>query len=138
MAANLAADYEKGRERLSESLRSQLERGRGHTAFEYQQALARIPQVAGGLDPLFDRYDAILTPAASGTAPRGLESTGSPRFCTLWTFAGMPALNVPILQGEGGLPIGVQLVGRRGDDARLLRLARWLIAHVGAETPADG
>jgi Asp-tRNA(Asn)/Glu-tRNA(Gln) amidotransferase A subunit family amidase len=135
MAANLAGEYEKGCDRLSESLRGQLERGRSHTAFDYQRALARIRQVAEGLDPLFDRYDAILAPAAPGVAPRGLQSTGSPRFCTLWTFAGMPALNVPILTGASGLPLGVQLVGRRGDDARLLRLARWLVAQTES---ADG
>ncbi|HYC48687.1 MAG TPA: amidase [Burkholderiales bacterium] len=136
MAANLLHEYDKGRERLSESLRSQLERGRRHSAFDYQQALARIPQVAEGLDPLFDQYDAILTPAAAGAAPRGLQSTGSPRFCTLWTFAGMPALNVPVLQAVNGLPIGVQLVGRRGDDARLLRVARWLVTQTEAEPSA--
>jgi len=135
MAANLTGEYEKGCDRLSESLRGQLERGRSHTAFDYQRALARIRQVAEGLDPLFDRYDAILAPAAPGVAPRGLQSTGSPRFCTLWTFAGMPALNVPILTGASGLPLGVQLVGRRGDDARLLRLARWLVAQTES---ADG
>lgn len=133
MAANLAAEYEKGHDRLSDPLRKQLERGRGHTAFDYQLALARIPQVAQGLAQLFERYDAILTPAASGAAPKGLQSTGNPQFCTLWTLAGMPALNVPIMQAGNGLPLGVQLVGQHGDDARLLRLARWLVARAETE-----
>jgi Asp-tRNA(Asn)/Glu-tRNA(Gln) amidotransferase A subunit family amidase len=39
----------------------------------------------------------------------------------------MPALSLPLLQGADGLPLGVQLVGRRGFDARLLRTARWLV-----------
>ena len=51
-------------------------------------------------------------------------------FCTLWTLCGMPAVTLPLMQGENGLPLGVQLVGRRGDDARLLRVARWLVNHV--------
>jgi Asp-tRNA(Asn)/Glu-tRNA(Gln) amidotransferase A subunit family amidase len=51
-------------------------------------------------------------------------------FCTLWTFAGMPAINLPLMQGENGLPLGVQLVGPRHDDARLLRTARWLAKAV--------
>ena len=38
----------------------------------------------------------------------------------------MPAIACPILQGPNGMPIGAQLVGPRGDDARLLRTARWL------------
>jgi len=130
MAANLRVEYERGREKLSESLRAQLERGRQITALEYQVALARIPQLIEGFDQLFQRYDAILTPAAAGTAPHGLQSTGSPMFCTLWTLAGMPALSLPLMQGADGLPLGAQLVGPRYGDARLLRTARWLATRV--------
>ena len=65
--------------------------------------------------------------AAPGQAPRGLDATGNPVFCTLWTYLGLPAVSLPLLQGGDGLPIGVQLVGARGDDARLLRTARWLV-----------
>jgi Asp-tRNA(Asn)/Glu-tRNA(Gln) amidotransferase A subunit family amidase len=83
------------------------------------------------MDALFERFDAILTPAALGAAPAGLDSTGDPVMCTLWTLTGQPAISLPLLQGANGLPIGVQLVGRRDDDARLLRTARWL-----AGTPA--
>jgi Asp-tRNA(Asn)/Glu-tRNA(Gln) amidotransferase A subunit family amidase len=65
----------------------------------------------------------------------GLESTGNPVFCTIWTYLGTPAVSLPLLQSETGLPIGVQLVGRRGQDARLLRTARWLVNNVGGEEP---
>jgi Asp-tRNA(Asn)/Glu-tRNA(Gln) amidotransferase A subunit family amidase len=126
LARSFRHEYEKGREQLSESLRGQIERGRQVTAFDYNDAVERIPAVAAGLEEIFVRYDAILTAAAPGTAPRGLQSTGSPAFCTLWTFAGMPTVTLPLMKGEDGLPIGVQLVGMRGDDARLLRTARWL------------
>jgi Asp-tRNA(Asn)/Glu-tRNA(Gln) amidotransferase A subunit family amidase len=136
MAANLAAEYDKGRDRLSEPLRAQLERGRTHTAFAYQSALGRIAQVTEGLSRMFDRYDAIITPSAAGAAPQGLQSTGNPQFCTLWTYAGMPALNVPALQDGNGLPIGMQLIGPRGDDARLLRTARWLVTQLETDAPA--
>jgi len=129
MAANLDLEWQKGRDRLSESLRRQLERGRAVSALEYQRALARQALLNAALDELFDRFDALLTPAAAGTAPRGLESTGDPAFCTLWTFCGMPALNLPLMHGGNGLPLGAQLVGRREDDARLLRTARWLAAR---------
>lgn len=130
MAASFAAEYEQGREQLSASLRGQLERGRAISAFDYQTALACIPRLLAGFEEIFDRYDAILTPAAAGAAPRGLESTGSPAFCTLWTLAGMPALNLPVMQGANGLPLGAQLVGKRHDDARLLRTARWLVGRL--------
>ena len=82
--------------------------------------------VAEAFDDLYAGIDAILTPATLGTAPPGLESTGDPVMCTLWTFTGQPAISMPKLYGAGGLPLGVQLVGRRDDDARLLRAAAWL------------
>jgi Asp-tRNA(Asn)/Glu-tRNA(Gln) amidotransferase A subunit family amidase len=97
---------------------------------DYQRALRRITPMAESFDGLFmERYDAILTPAALGTAPAGLGSTGDPSFCSIWTLLGMPAISVPLMQGANGLPLGVQLVGRRGYDARLMRTARWLAEH---------
>jgi Asp-tRNA(Asn)/Glu-tRNA(Gln) amidotransferase A subunit family amidase len=129
MALHLDAEYEKGRERLSESLRAQLARGREISALAYQRALARVPRLIEGFDELFAAFDAIVTPATRGTAPP-LESTGDPAFGTLWTLAGMPALSLPLRHGPDGLPLGVQLVGRRHDDARLLRTARWLQTQV--------
>ena len=83
-----------------------------------------------GLDGVFERYDAIITPAATGEAPAGLDSTGSPLFNSLWTYCGVPAISLPLMRGSSGLPIGVQLIGRRGDDARLLRTANWLIERL--------
>jgi Asp-tRNA(Asn)/Glu-tRNA(Gln) amidotransferase A subunit family amidase len=130
MAANLVVEYDRGRDQFSDSLRAQLERGRKHTAFDYQAALARVPLLNEGFAELFERYDAIVTPATAGTAPKGLASTGDPAFCTLWTLCGMPALSLPLMQGANGLPLGLQLIGPRHDDARLLRTARWLAATV--------
>jgi Asp-tRNA(Asn)/Glu-tRNA(Gln) amidotransferase A subunit family amidase len=127
MAHNLHRDYEQGGERLSPVLRKLIERGRARPAIEYTRALAGIAPLNAALDPIFDEYDAILTPAAPGPAPRGLESTGNPVFCTLWTYLGTPAVTLPLLQAEDGMPLGVQLVARRGNDARLLRTARWLV-----------
>jgi Asp-tRNA(Asn)/Glu-tRNA(Gln) amidotransferase A subunit family amidase len=131
MAANLDLEWEKGRDRLSESLRGQLARGREVRALDYQKALARIPILNQGFGELFSRFDAVLTPAAPGTAPK-LAATGDPAFCTLWTLCGMPAISLPLMTGSNGLPLGVQLVGRRDDDARLLRTGRWLVSRVQA------
>ena len=126
IAHNLRRDYDAGRDKLSEPLRKCIERGRGYLAFDYQAAVARIAALSEGLDSVFDEYDAILTPAAPGEAPLG-EATGNPVFCTIWTLLGTPAVTLPLLWSEAGLPIGVQLVGRRGGDARLLRTAHWLV-----------
>jgi len=127
IAINLRREWEHGRDKLSGALRARIEHGRGVLALDYLEALARVPRLVASLTELFDqRYDAILTPAAFGTAPKGLESTGDPAFCALWTLCGMPALNVPLMRGANGLPLGAQLVGARDQDAQLLRTARWL------------
>jgi Asp-tRNA(Asn)/Glu-tRNA(Gln) amidotransferase A subunit family amidase len=133
MAVSFYREWEEGRSRLSPSLRAQLERGREARAVDYLRARAGIPLLQESFEQLFaQRYDAILTPASSGTAPRGLGSTGDPSFCTLWTLCGLPALSVPLMQGANGLPLGAQLVGSRHGDARLLRTARWLVARAAA------
>ncbi len=125
MAHNLNRDYEQGGDRLSPALRQLIERGRGHKAIDYTGAVAAIAPLNEALGWIWDEYDAILTPAAPGEPP-GLESTGNPVFCTIWTYLGTPAVTLPLLQSENGLPLGVQLVARRDNDARLLRTARWL------------
>jgi Asp-tRNA(Asn)/Glu-tRNA(Gln) amidotransferase A subunit family amidase len=131
LARNLAAEYSHGRERLTPTLCEIIERGQRCLAVDYSRAVERIPILAGLLETTFEWCDALLTPAATGEAPVGLESTGSPIFCTIWTLCGVPAVSVPILQGAAGLPVGVQLIGPRGDDARLLRTARWLVNRIG-------
>jgi Asp-tRNA(Asn)/Glu-tRNA(Gln) amidotransferase A subunit family amidase len=81
-------------------IRAQIERGREVRAIDYQRAIAGIGPVHESLVEIFEqRYDAVLTPAATGTAPAGLDSTGDPVFCTLWTLCGMPAISLPLLKG---------------------------------------
>jgi Asp-tRNA(Asn)/Glu-tRNA(Gln) amidotransferase A subunit family amidase len=128
MAANLEREWRSGRDKLSPQLAGLMERGRETRAVDYQRALRSIAPLVESFDELFmERYDAILTPSAPGTAPKGLQSTGDPVFCSLWTLCGMPALSMPLMQGANGLPLGVQLVGRRNFDARLMRTARWMV-----------
>jgi Asp-tRNA(Asn)/Glu-tRNA(Gln) amidotransferase A subunit family amidase len=134
VAVNLDREWRTGRAGLSASLRARIEHGHVVPAPDYLRALARIPPLVASLTELFEqRYDVILTPAASGTAPLGLDSTGDPAFCALWTLAGMPAISLPLMRGANGLPLGVQLVGARHADARLLRTARWLVARTSAD-----
>jgi len=120
----------RGRDRMSTELTLALDKGKSILARDYLAALDWRGVFNAVLDEIFQRCDAILTPAAPGPAPKGFETTGNPIFNGLWTFCGTPALTVPLFQAENGLPMGVQLVGRRGDDARLLRTARWLSERV--------
>jgi Asp-tRNA(Asn)/Glu-tRNA(Gln) amidotransferase A subunit family amidase len=131
IAVSLAHEWDRGRDRLSAGLRARIEHGHQVSAPDYLKAVARVPGLTAALRELFEqRYDAILTPAAAGTAPAGLGSTGEPTFNIMWTLCGMPALSVPLMTGASGLPLGVQLVGPRHGDARLLRTGRWLVEQV--------
>ena len=132
MAVSLNREWDKGRDQMSDPLRALLTRGREARVVDYRRARAGAARFRESLADMFmERYDAILTPAAPGPAPRGLGSTGDPSFCTLWTLAGAPAITLPLMRGANGLPIGVQLVGPPAGDARLLRTARWLATRVG-------
>ncbi len=130
LARHFDAEYRAGKDQLSDVLREMIERGQRVAEAEYEAAVGRIGEYRDHLDEVFDAYDAIMTPATTGPAPAGLESTGSPIMCTIWTLCGVPALSVPLLQSPDGLPIGVQLVGARDDDARLFRTCRWLLDHL--------
>jgi Asp-tRNA(Asn)/Glu-tRNA(Gln) amidotransferase A subunit family amidase len=132
VAVNFAPEYEKGRDQLSPRLRGIIEHGQQVAAGDYIRAVARIPLLNIMLEEIFTRYDAILTPSAPGEAP-SFETTGNPAFCTPWTLLGTPAISLPLLSGSSGLPIGVQLVGMRGNDGRLLRTANWLMETVAAQ-----
>ena len=112
---------------LSDVLRQRVQQGMLIPALDYLSARDRIPHVACAFDSYFERYDAILAPAALGAAPHGLASTGNPLMQTVWTFAGLPALSLPLLTLSGGLPLGVQAVGALHNDGRLLRSCRWLV-----------
>ncbi len=133
LAKSLGRLYEDSKDKLSAKLQGMIEEGQGCLALDYNRALDMIDVLYAGLEQVFDRYDAIITPATTGEAPLGLESTGDPVFCTLWTLMGLPAVSLPLLQSSNDIPIGVQLVGARNDDGRLLRTARWLDQRVTEE-----
>jgi Asp-tRNA(Asn)/Glu-tRNA(Gln) amidotransferase A subunit family amidase len=133
MAHNLRAIVARGDETASSrQLRDFLAEGERVTAVRYLAARDAARRYATAMGEIFKEYDAIITPASVGVAPKG-EATGSPIFCSLWTLTGLPALSLPLLTGEGGMPLGVQLIGERGDDARLFRTANWLVAELAEE-----
>jgi Asp-tRNA(Asn)/Glu-tRNA(Gln) amidotransferase A subunit family amidase len=133
MSHNLRHYYDRGAARLAPQTRAVVEQGRQIAATEYLASLDWRNILYAGLEEIFERYDAILTPAATGEAPAGLDSTGSSAFNVLWSLAGVPAITLPLLSGAHGLPVGVQLIGPRGGDGRLLRTARWLLRKLMAE-----
>ncbi len=117
-------------DQISATLQPVVTRGRKISAAEYEDALAVKTSAEAFFDNFFVAYDAIIAPAAAGEAPMFGAGTGDPIFCTLWTLAGLPCVTLPLLVGETGLPIGVQLIGPAEKDNRLLRTARWLQHHL--------
>ncbi len=127
LAKSFSSEYQDGKAELSAVLVEMIERGQKVSDEEYQAAVGKAADYSECVHDIVEEYDAILTPSTLGAAPAGLEATGSPVMNTLWTLCGTPAVNIPLLQSPEGLPVGVQLVGGKGDDARLFRTARWLL-----------
>ncbi len=103
-----------------------IQQGNATLARDYLSACDMPKLLNALLDEMLTRCDAILCPAATGPAPKGLETTGDPIFNGLWTLCGTPCISLPLLTSQEGLPMGVQLIGGRGNDARLMRTAQWL------------
>ena len=130
MAAEAAQVFREERQRndarLSPTFRAFLEDGERCTPERLREAQEIADRGRGELQDVFGRFDALLTPAALGEAPLGLQSTGDPAFCRAWTLLGCPCVSLPVFKGPSGLPVGLQIVGMRNDDARLLAIAQWV------------
>ncbi len=119
-------------DRLAPSTVAELEAGSRIPRREYLAAKGRIAECRRLLADLFEAADLLLAPSAPGEAPRGLDSTGEATFNRLWTGLLVPCLNLPAGSGPNGLPVGVQTVGARNDDFRLLGWSRWIEARLAA------
>ena len=135
LSADLAFAIESSRgsgEPLEAPLTALVKEGQALSALDYRRALRSGARFSTALTELFEDFDAIITPAAPGEAQSAGDSVPSSAFSALWSLCGLPTVTLPLLTGEEGLPLGVQLVGAERDDARLLRTARWLMLSVEA------
>ena len=122
----LAWEYRENYDTLAPNLRGRLDESKGETPAAYDAAVAVASRARHALAKLFDDVDVILTLSAPGGAPKGLGSTGDPRYNRLWTLMGVPCVNVPTLVAAGNLPVGVTVIARYGADAQALAAARFL------------
>ena len=123
---NLSRHPDFPKDAVPEHLVAVYERGGATSEADYQRAVAMVAGAEEFFRQFFKDYDAVITPASLGQAPKAGEGSGDPICSTIWTFAGLPCLSLPWLESEAGLPSGVQLVGGLGEDDRLLRTANWL------------
>jgi Asp-tRNA(Asn)/Glu-tRNA(Gln) amidotransferase A subunit family amidase len=100
----------------------------------YDAAIAEAQAARRGLAEFFGECTAIVVPAAPGEAPEGHAYTGNPIFNRMWTLLGAPCVTIPAHRGAKGLPVGIQLVGRIGDDARLMEAALFAERALAAAT----
>lgn len=121
-------------ERLSPSCSEIAERGFAHGEERYRTALSAMRRTQEYFSEFFHDYDAVIAPGAGGEAPSIESGPGDPVFCRIWALCGLPSLCVPLLEGEEGLPVGVQLIGSASGDDRLLRSTAWLIEQLLDET----
>jgi len=122
---------------LAPDLREKVENTRGVTP----EKLLASYSLADACRPIFDQLfgstlDVILTPSAPGEAPEGLHTTGSAVFNAIWTLLHVPCVAIPVGRGPRGLPVGVQIVGPRLSDMRLLAIAKTVAPAIDADPKA--
>lgn len=127
----MAHEWAQDRARISEQLRTSIQRGLDMPYAEYVAAIRLMEECRPRLAQAFDGLDALLTPAVDGEAPEGLGYTGNPRFQGMWTMMHVPTLSLPTHTGPSGLPVGIQLVGRHRQDDALFATARWVLDALG-------
>jgi Asp-tRNA(Asn)/Glu-tRNA(Gln) amidotransferase A subunit family amidase len=120
--------YERQRyaDRLSPAIIKLIEAGLACRPADYDRACQLAEACRAALASVFEGIDILLTPSVPGEAPVGLGTTGDPIFNRIWTLLHVPCLNIPAIDGPQGLPVGVQVVGPRGGDARTLAAACWV------------
>ena len=131
LARNLAWERDTHPELLSERLREDIDAGRRIDQGRYRSAQRLARACRESFPAVLGECDVLITPSTTGEAPRGLDSTGSPIMNRLWTLLHVPAVTVPAGAGPNGLPLGLQVVGRRSDDARTLAAAAWIHTRLG-------
>ena len=130
-ARSLSHERTRHAARLSTPLRALLDAGSAIDGAMHAADVAAVMRARQAVDALFERHDLLLAPSTLGEAPAGLDHTGDPLFCRGWTMLGLPCIHLPVGHGASGLPVGVQLIGRYGDDHRLLGAAQWAFERLG-------
>ncbi|MEE8334690.1 MAG: amidase [Alphaproteobacteria bacterium] len=128
----MAYEWAHARDAISPALRDIVRRGGEVPHSDYLAALVLAEDCRAQMAGLLDGYDFILSPSANGEAPVGLDWTGDPAFQGLWTTLHAPSITLPTHKGPNGMPVGIQLIGRRYEDTRLLADADWVLNRLGA------
>ncbi len=130
-ARSMGWELAHARDRISEQLLDRLDFGLAQGQAELAAAYAVFAETRRAFLGVMDGLDVLLTPSAPGEAPHGLGRTGDPIFNWFWTSLHVPCVTVPAGAGRNGLPLGVQIVAREGEDRAALAWAQWVAAAIG-------
>lgn len=130
-ARGMAWEWETRREAISVALAKSIRNGLAMPLTRYVGAIDLVETCRQGLVDAFRDVDVLLTPTVNGEAPIGLANTGDHRFQSIWTQLRTPAVTLPTHAGPNGMPIGIQLIGPRYSDDRLLAIAQRVFAVLG-------
>ncbi len=130
-ARALGWELANAREQISDGLRERLEFGLSQPEAAVAAAHALFVSAQRAFPACMEGLDALVTPSAPGQAPAGLEWTGDPAFNLIWTSLHVPCVTVPAGVGHDGLPLGIQIVTRIGEDRQALAWAQWVAAALG-------
>lgn len=108
-------------------LRECIERGRAMSAVDYVALNSLADEYESKVNRLFDEHDIVITLSTLGEATRLEEGPGSGVMSMLWSLCGLPTLSLPLIRGANGLPIGIQVIGRRHNDKTVLSCGDWLV-----------
>jgi len=107
-------------------------------ATAYLRAQRLRGQIIRDMVNLIGRFDCVISPSSTDSAPEGLEWTGSPAFNSPWSLTGLPSITVPSGLTEDGLPLGLQIIGTPYTEWELLRIGAWCEEKLGFESrPID-
>ncbi len=129
VARCLTGEHALHRDKIREPLLGQIERGLAMPFADYEAAMAIAREGRSRINDTLGEFDVLVVPSSQGEAPKG-NATGLPYFNRNWSLLHTPAVHVPYGHGPNHLPIGFQVVGRIGDDARTLSAAHWLQVNV--------
>ena len=124
--AAFLGEYRRAGHLLDNDFKAKVENRAGVTPQQLRDAYDLAGECRVAFDGIAAGYDAILTPAAIGEAPIGLASTGDHIFNRIWTLLHVPCVAVPGFRRPNGLPVGLQLVGPRFEDGRVLAVGDWV------------
>jgi len=127
-ARALGWELARHRDGISPGLLDRLEFGLAQPEAAVAEAHAVFARTQQEFPAAMEGLDVLVTPAAPGEAPKGIEWTGDPGFNYIWTSLHVPCVTVPAGTGPNGLPLGIQIVGRQGDDRAVLAWAQWVAA----------